>query len=111
MGGYHWFDGDGMVHAVTLGGDGSAAYCSRWVATARLAQEQRIGAPLAVKSELNVSSKGTEVSRVAVCVGKQPSCLPPAVGDSRGRAALLHMAVASICRTLGLLSDKVRGRL
>jgi carotenoid cleavage dioxygenase-like enzyme len=41
-----------MVHAVTLRGDGTAAYCSRWVATERLAQEQRIGAPLAVKSEL-----------------------------------------------------------
>jgi len=35
---YHWFDGDGMVHAVTFR-DGRASYRSRFVSTAGLADE------------------------------------------------------------------------
>ncbi|KAI3427019.1 hypothetical protein D9Q98_006961 [Chlorella vulgaris] len=77
LGGYHWFDGDGMVHAVTFHGGGKATYCNRWVKTARLAQEQDIGAPLTVK-----------------------------FGDSRGKAALAHMAVARVAKMLGLLSEE-----
>lgn len=36
---YHWFDGDGMVHAVTFR-DGRASYRSRFVSTAGLADER-----------------------------------------------------------------------
>lgn len=43
VGGYHWFDGDGMVHAVRIGRDGRASYCNRWVETARLRQERDAG--------------------------------------------------------------------
>ncbi|EFJ52660.1 hypothetical protein VOLCADRAFT_85861 [Volvox carteri f. nagariensis] len=35
--GYHWFDGDGMLHLVRLK-DGKASYCNRYVATERLKQ-------------------------------------------------------------------------
>src|SRR3989441_767991 len=42
---YHWFDGDGMIHAVTLR-DGRAAYRNRWVASAGLGEEQRAGQAL-----------------------------------------------------------------
>ncbi|MEM9490532.1 MAG: carotenoid oxygenase family protein, partial [Myxococcota bacterium] len=35
---YHWFDGDGMLHAVTFE-DGRAHYRNRWVATAHLGEE------------------------------------------------------------------------
>jgi carotenoid cleavage dioxygenase len=49
-GGYHLFDGDGMIHAVKIGG-GKASYCNRWVETARLAQEEKAGWPVTVKSE------------------------------------------------------------
>ena len=48
--GVHWFDGDGMIHAVKFSG-GKASYCNRWVDTARLRQEQKAGWPVAVKSE------------------------------------------------------------
>ena len=39
---YHWFDGDGMVHAVYFR-DGRASYRSRFVPTVALADEQQAG--------------------------------------------------------------------
>ncbi|PIA48381.1 hypothetical protein AQUCO_01400769v1 [Aquilegia coerulea] len=40
--GYHWFDGDGMVHAMRIK-DGKATYVSRYVRTSRLKQEEFFG--------------------------------------------------------------------
>ncbi|KAF8396149.1 hypothetical protein HHK36_017762 [Tetracentron sinense] len=37
--GYHWFDGDGMVHGMRIK-DGKATYVSRYVRTSRLKQEE-----------------------------------------------------------------------
>ncbi|KZV27537.1 carotenoid 9,10(9',10')-cleavage dioxygenase 1-like [Dorcoceras hygrometricum] len=37
--GYHWFDGDGMIHGMHIK-DGKATYVSRFVKTARLKQEE-----------------------------------------------------------------------
>lgn len=39
---YHWFDGDGMVHAIAIG-DGTASVRNRYVATAGLKYEQGVG--------------------------------------------------------------------
>ncbi|WP_181198081.1 carotenoid oxygenase family protein [Enhygromyxa salina] len=39
---YHWFDGDGMVHAVSFA-DGRASYRNRWVRTAGLAEDEAAG--------------------------------------------------------------------
>jgi carotenoid cleavage dioxygenase len=39
---YHWFDGDGMIHAITLR-DGRASYRNRWVKSAGLAEERAAG--------------------------------------------------------------------
>src|SRR5437870_8621620 len=41
----HWFDGDGMVHALRLGG-GQAHYRNRFVATKKKADEDAAGARL-----------------------------------------------------------------
>ena len=52
-GGYHWFDGDGMVHAVRVR-DGSLRYRNSWIQTSRLEQEVEHGKPMFVKiGELN----------------------------------------------------------
>ncbi|KAL4601068.1 hypothetical protein ACB092_11G245200 [Castanea dentata] len=40
--GYHWFDGDGMVHGLRIK-DGKATYVSRYVRTSRLQQEEYLG--------------------------------------------------------------------
>jgi carotenoid cleavage dioxygenase-like enzyme len=45
LGRYHWFDGDGMVHAVELHG-GRAHYRNRWVETPGLLHERRAGRAL-----------------------------------------------------------------
>lgn len=37
--GYHWFDGDGMIHGMRIK-DGKATYVSRYVKTSRLKQEE-----------------------------------------------------------------------
>ena len=42
---YHWFDGDGMVHAVSFR-DGRASYRNRWVRTQGLAAEREAGRAL-----------------------------------------------------------------
>ena len=39
---YHWFDGDGMIHAITLR-DGRASYRNRWVMSAGLQEERAAG--------------------------------------------------------------------
>jgi carotenoid cleavage dioxygenase-like enzyme len=42
---YHWFDGDGMVHAVHLEG-GRARYRNRWIRTPGFEREQAAGAAI-----------------------------------------------------------------
>lgn len=40
--GYHWFDGDGMIHELRIK-DGNATHVSRYVRTSRLKQEEAFG--------------------------------------------------------------------
>jgi len=42
---YHWFDGDGMIHALRIR-DGRASYRNRWVRTARFQLERAAGEAL-----------------------------------------------------------------
>jgi carotenoid cleavage dioxygenase-like enzyme len=42
---YHWFDGDGMLHAVHIK-DGTVSYRNRWIRTSALMQENAAGQPL-----------------------------------------------------------------
>ncbi|CAM9770733.1 unnamed protein product, partial [Ectocarpus sp. 13 AM-2016] len=46
--GYHWFDGDGMVHSVRIKA-GKATYSNRYVRTEKLRTEEEAGEAVAVK--------------------------------------------------------------
>ncbi len=59
---YHWFQGDGMVHAVTLS-EGHARYSNRWVRTDRAADllDERPGSdqpPDVIPAEISVANTG-----------------------------------------------------
>ena len=45
LGRYHWFDGDGMIHAITFR-DGRAAYRNRYVESRGLREEREAGRAL-----------------------------------------------------------------
>ncbi|WP_426574663.1 carotenoid oxygenase family protein [Aquihabitans sp. McL0605] len=46
LGGYHLFDGDGMIHGLTFDGDGGASYANRWIRSAGLEAEIAAGGAL-----------------------------------------------------------------
>eukprot|EP00903_Cladosiphon_okamuranus_P013499 g12573.t1 len=48
-GGYHWFDGDGMVHAVRLKSSDSAMYTNRYTKTNMLKATEQTGEPVGMK--------------------------------------------------------------
>jgi len=71
---YHWFDGDGMIHAITLR-DGRAAYRNRWVASDGLKEERAAGQALfpgllEIEPSENLRFKVTANTNIVVHAGK-----------------------------------------
>ena len=125
-GGYHWFDGDGMVHSVRLpGGDGqSPSYASHYVRTRRLAEEKKAGWPCYPKLGDSVGAGGLGVlllDRLFLALGLDGGARK-AFSDSTANTALashagrilalnegglphaLQIACDGLVRTIGLVT-------
>jgi len=70
-GGYHWFDGDGMIHGVRITSEGLVNYVSRWTRTDRFLLEEQAQRPLFLR-----------------------------LGEMHGRFGLLKFALSNICHWL-----------
>jgi carotenoid cleavage dioxygenase len=80
-GNYHWFDGDGMTHAVRIK-NGKASYGNRYIETHRLKTEKKAGFPIYDK-----------------------------IGDAAGAGYLVQMVLQSIKHKLGIIDvSKGAGR-
>ncbi|KAK9808424.1 hypothetical protein WJX73_003304 [Symbiochloris irregularis] len=75
-GDYHWFDGDGMLHACRIK-SGQVSYCNKFVDTFRLTQEKRAGAALFMK-----------------------------LGDMQGISGICLMFLSSLQRRLGFTNNQ-----
>ena len=71
---YHWFDGDGMIHAITLR-DGRASYRNRWVWGDGLKEERKAGHALypgllAMRPSEGLTCKTTANTNIVFHAGK-----------------------------------------
>ena len=56
---YHWFDGDGMVHAIKIE-DGRASYRNRWVESDGLKEERKAGQRALPRHHQHVGHRGAD---------------------------------------------------
>ncbi|KAG2490110.1 hypothetical protein HYH03_011416 [Edaphochlamys debaryana] len=88
--GYHWFDGDGMIHAVRIR-NGKASYCNRYIETDRLKQERAAGRPLFIKLGDLYGKRGIALllwNKLAKCVG----AIRTTLGSGTANTALVYHA-------------------
>lgn len=90
VGGYHWFDGDGMTHTVRITSSG-AQYNNRYTRTTRLNQERAAGWPLFSKTG-DAMGAGYLVQMSLQWLKRKTGVINVSDGDGTGNTSLVYHA-------------------
>ncbi|KAF5837122.1 carotenoid cleavage dioxygenase [Dunaliella salina] len=87
---HHWFEGDGMVHAVRIK-DGSANYCNSYVDTFKIDLERRAGRPIWAKFADQEGMLGLGITMLEL-LKIQTGVLDMSHGNGTANTNLVHHA-------------------
>jgi carotenoid cleavage dioxygenase len=83
---YHWFTGDGMIHAVTLSEGRAEGYRNRWVRTRALASELETASPAGPTEPINGPANTHVIRHAGTTLALVESGFPHALSDDLSRA-------------------------
>lgn len=85
---YHWFGGDGMIHAVSLADGKAVGYRNRWVRTCALAARLGTTPPRGPLEPIDGPANAHVIRHGATTLALSDSGLPHALADDLGRARI-----------------------
>jgi len=85
---YHWFSGDGMVHAISLSGGRATGYRNRWVRTRALAKEVATVPPKGPSEPVDGPANTHVIRHAGVILALVESGFPHALSPDLGRARI-----------------------
>lgn len=85
---YHWFTGDGMLHAVSLGGGRATGYRNRWVRTRRLASTVGTTAPKGPREPVDGPANTHVIRHAGTTLALVESGFPHAISPELDRARI-----------------------
>ncbi len=86
---YHWLGGDGMIHAISLGGGKARGYRNRWVRTRALAAKLGTEAPRGPHEPFDGPANTHVIRHAGTTLALAESGFPHALSDDLG-AARVH---------------------
>ncbi len=83
---YHWFSGDGMIHAISLAGGKATGYRNRWVRTRSLSSKLGTSLPNGPSEPLDGPANTHVIRHGGTTLALVESGFPHALSDDLGRA-------------------------
>ena len=81
---YHWFNGDGMIHAVALGGGKALGYRNRWVRTRSLAAKLGTDRPKGPREPIDTPANTHVIRHGGTTLALAEQGFPHLVSDDLG---------------------------
>ena len=85
---YHWFSGDGMIHAITLSEGRAVGYRNRWVRTRKLAAELETTSQAGPTEPVDGPANTHVIRHAGRTLALVESGFPHALSDDLGRARI-----------------------
>jgi len=85
---YHWFAGDGMVHAISLAGGRATGYRNRWVRTRSLAAKVATDPPVGPSEPIDGPANTHVIRHAGTTLALVESGFPHALSPDLGRARI-----------------------